>query len=385
MLKTNVNQWHVLNNDRWLLSCLTWIPVLLAVTLWWIFSQGIARDLPVGIVDLEKSPISHRLIREFDATPAMEVRQLYPDAASARQALVGGEIYAYAVIPRNFERDIYLNTPPQVSVFYNSQYILTGKLINSAVVQAHGTFNAQVGALKQLAKGNSTTKSAIGKTVTIRHQITPLFNRNSNYAQFLVSAIVPALWQIFIVVTTVLFLTANHRVYGLQRMLGEKPFRRFVSICAFYLPVYLLLGYGFLVWFYIGLKWPMEGGLLPLIYAQLLTTIACMIMGGFFFFLTLDPARAMSFAGVFTAPSFAFMGVTFPVTDMPLLAEVWRNLLPVSYYIEAQISQISYGVTPWQTISQFTPPMMGYLIPLVLTWMLMKKHLSKLEVSHASA
>lgn len=367
-------QWHVLRHDKWLLSSLTWLPVLLAVTLWWIFSQGIVRDLPVGIVDLDNSAASRLLVREFDATSVMAVRQRYSDAYAARQALTGGEVYAYAVIPRHFSRDIYRNTPPQVSVFYNSQYILIGKLINSAVNQAHATFNAQAGTLKQLSQGKQTFSGATGKALPLRSQITPLFNQNSDYAQFLVSAIVPALWQIFIVVSTILFLTANLRIYGRQTMLGARPIRRYLSICCFYLPAYLLTGFAFLSWFYTGLEWPMAGSLLPLIYAQLLTTIACMIMGSLFFFITLDPARAMSFAGVFTAPSFAFMGVTFPATDMPLLAEIWRNLLPVSHYIEAQISQSSYGVTAWQTISQFTPPMLGYLFPLLITLLLIRKH-----------
>ena len=103
------------------------------------------------------------------------------------------------------------------------------------------------------------------------------------------------------------------------------------------------------------------------------------LLNSFFFFLTLDPARAMSFAGAFTAPSFAFMGVTFPVTDMNALAQAWRGLLPISHYIEAQISQVSYGVTAWQTMINFTPPMLGYSIPLLLILLLVQKHLRKLD------
>ncbi|PJC87918.1 multidrug ABC transporter permease [Vibrio sp. HA2012] len=378
------NQWHVLANDKWLLSSLTWLPVLLGFILWWIFSQGLIRDLPVGIVDLEKSPLSQTLVRELDATSVMQADRYYVSVPEAKTALVAGEIYAYVVIPRHFERDVYLNTPPRISVFYNSQYILIGKLINSAVNLAAGTFSAQAGIQKQLSKGKMSILSAQGKTVTVRNQITPLFNLNSNYAQFLVSAIIPALWQIFIVVTTILFLSANDRIYGLVAMFGARPVRRLISLCACYLPVYLLLGYIFLLWFSLGLKWPLAGSLLPLLYAQFLTAIAAMIMGCLFFFLTWDPARAMSFSAVFTAPSFAFMGVTFPATDMPFLAQVWRSFLPVSYYIEAQIEQFSYGVAPWQTILRFTPPILGYLLPFFLMVLLIRKHLKYQEIQHES-
>lgn len=83
---------------------------------------------------------------------------------------------------------------PQVSTFFNSQYILVGKLINSAVVQAQSTFNAQIDVMKTLASSNQTTLSAMGRAVPIRTQLTPLFNLNTNYAQFLVSAAIPAIW-----------------------------------------------------------------------------------------------------------------------------------------------------------------------------------------------
>lgn len=382
MANCKISQRYVLSNDKWLLSSLTWIPILLALSIWWIFSQGVARDLPIGVLDLQNSALSRQLIREFDATSTLQVERTFDDVLSAKNAFVGNEIYAYMVIPKNFDRDIYIGTPPQVTVFYNSQFILVGKLINSAALQAHGTFNAQVGAMKQLAKGDITTQGALAKTLTVRSQITPLFNKNSNYAQFLVSAIVPSIWQIVIVVSSILFLSANYRLYGLEKIAKEKPVKSLLAMSGFYLPFFLAQGGAFLTFFYVVLDWPMHGSFLPVLFAQLVTVIACMIMGALFFFLTLDPARALSFAAAFTAPSFAFMGVTFPVSDMNFLAVFWRGLLPISHYIEAQTSQINYGVTAWQTMAQFTPAMFGYLAPLLVVLLLVKKHLSKLDVQH---
>lgn len=381
--ETRVSQRRIIRGDWWLLSALTWIPPLLALMIWWIFSQGIVQDLPIGVVDLEHSSLSRTFTRELDATASLAITNGYSDIYSAKEALVSKAIYAYVVIPKGFERDIYLGSFPQISVFYNSQFILVGKLINSAVLRAHGTFNAQVGALKQLKKGNNTTASAVGQAVAIQTQIAPLFNQNSNYAQFLVSAIVPAIWPIVMTIATILFLAANLRCYGLRAMMGTHPIRSLLLMWRFYAPIFLLQGVAFLLWFYHGLKWPMQGSLLPIIFAQLLTVIACLIMGSLFFFIALHPARAMSFAAAFTAPSFAFMGVTFPVTDMNGLAQFWRSLLPASHYIEAQISQVSYGVSSWETISGLYP-MFGYLLPLALTLLLIKKHLAKLETSHDS-
>ncbi|EEX92252.1 ABC-type multidrug transport system, permease component [Vibrio orientalis CIP 102891 = ATCC 33934] len=370
-----VSQLDIVRRDKWLLSSLTWIPLLLAVMIWAIFSQGIARELPVGVVDLSSSTLSHKLVRYYDATPAMQVTKAFTSVHQAKQALIKGDIYAYAVIPHQFDQEIYKQLTPQVSVFYNSQMILIGKLLNSAFLQAQGTFNAELSTMKGLAAGNSTLLSAMGNAVPVRTQITPLFNKNSNYAQFLVSAIIPALWQIVIVVTTILILAANLRDRRLAPWLESQPIRSLLSTLAPYYWVFALQGFGFLCWFYLGFKWPMNGSFLTLVIAQSVTIAACMVMGGMFFFLTLDAARAMSFAGAFTAPSFAFMGITFPVTDMSSLAQMWRSLLPISHYIEVQVSQVSYGQA-WATSLHHLLPMFGYLLPMLMTFALIKKHLT---------
>ncbi|MDA7746167.1 ABC transporter permease [Psychromonas sp.] len=381
MNKATLSQWKILRSDKWLLSSLTWLPFLLVLSIWWIFSQGIARDLPIAVVDLQHSNLSRKLINNIDATAALKVSNVYEDALSAKNALVGNDVYAYLIIPKHLDRDIYLGTPPQVSVFYNNQFILVGKVIQSAVLQAAGTFNVQVSAIKELAKGNVALQSAIIKSVTIQTQITPLFNKNSDYSQFLVSAIVPALWQISIVVSCVLFLAANHRHYGLQVLFKQKPLLQLARIAAFYMPFFMFQGLAFLFCFYVLLEWPMNGSIITLLSIQFFTVIACVIMGCFFYCLTLDAARAMSLAGAFSAPSFAFMGITFPASDMNMLAQFWRDLLPISHYIEAQVNQVSYGLNAWQTIASFMPSMMGYLIPLYLIFVLIKKHLHHSEQS----
>ncbi|MEZ8722414.1 ABC transporter permease [Vibrio pomeroyi] len=377
---TLLRQWAIVRKDKWLLSCLTWIPLLLAASIWLIFSQGIARDLPVAVVDLEHSQISQQFTRLVDASPTLQVTQKYSSVSEAAKAMIERDIYGYVVIPKHFDRDLYLGLNPQVSVFYNSQFILIGKLVNSALLQAQGTFNAQLEVVKQLSHGDTTVQSALGQAVTVQSQITPLFNKNTSYAQFLVSAVIPALWQIMIVVGTILVLTANVRTRGLKAWLSHSPVKSLFSTLTPYVALFLAFGIAFSFWFYRLLEWPFNGSFMALTVAQLLTVISCIIMGCLFFFLTLDPARAMSFAGAFTAPSFAFMGITFPVTDMNTAAQVWRSLLPVSHYIEVQTAQSSYGVSAAQSLISLTS-MLWYAIPALMVMLLIKKHLAQLPCS----
>lgn len=367
-------QWRIIKQDKWLLSCLTWLPILLALSVWWIFSQGIARDLPIGIVDLEHSQLSRTLAQKFDASPTLKITGQYSSPSEAKQALVTRDIYGYVIIPKGFDKAIYSQSNPQVSAFYNSQFILIGKLFHTAVLQVQGTFGAELEVMKGLSQGNTNTLSALGRAVSVQTQITPLFNKNTSYAQFLISAVVPALWQITMVVGTILALSANHQKLGLNAWLSTRSAISLVRTLIPYVFIFSGLGLAFTFWFYIVLQWPMSGSYLTLFIAQVATAWACIVMGCLFFFLTLDPARAMSFAGAFTAPSFAFMGITFPVSQMNELAQTWRSLLPISHYIEVQVQQSSYGVTGFSAFSPLIP-MVGNLIPCLLVVLLIKKHL----------
>lgn len=368
--------WSLLKQDHWLLSFATWVPMLVALTLWWIFAQGTPRQLPVGVVDLSHSHSARTFMQTLQASPTLQLHRVYADATEAKTALVNGDIYAYSVIPSDFERGLLLGLPPRVSTFYNSQYILTGRLISSAVMAAQATFNAEVETLKTLMKGDQTAAGAVSLSVPIQTQVTALFNRNNNYAQFLVSAMVPALWQILMVVITIMVLSTYARQQGLQAWLKGHPVRALLSALWPFMLLFWLQGLAFLLWFYVGLGWPFHGDFTTLMVAQALTVVASTIMGVLFYFLTLDAAHSMSFAGAFTAPSFAFLGVTFPVSDMVGLAQFWRDLVPVTHYIGVQIDQANYGLSAWASLSPMWV-MVGYAVPALVAFWLIKRHLKR--------
>ena len=206
---------------------------------------------------------------------------------------------------------------------------------------------------------------AFANAMPVGNQVTPLFNINNNYAQFLVSAILPAVWQILLVAVTVLSLAAEQRRMGIGSWLGFFPIR---ALMAKLLPLALLFwlqGLLFLWFMYIFLGWPMHGNWALLLFAQAITVSASLAAASvIFFFLTQDAARGLSLAAAYAAPGLAFMGVTFPITDMTLTAKIWRSFIPISHYIEIQFGQVNYGAPPFSTVPQLA--YLGlFIIPLL--------------------
>lgn len=186
--------------------------------------------------------MSRGVVHYYDASPTLKVTQSYTSVSEGKQDLQSGKIYALVVIPDSLTQDVLLGHPPTITTFYNSQFILIGKLVNAAMQQAQGTFNAQIEAVKNLSKGDTVPQQALAQAVPIQTQITALFNSNSHYGQFLVSAAIPALWQILIVATTVLSFSLEQRTQGMQRWLSVTPFQAVVTKLLAYSLLYLAQG-----------------------------------------------------------------------------------------------------------------------------------------------
>ncbi|CAD7492760.1 ABC transporter permease [Aeromonas dhakensis] len=355
-------EWRLLWQDPFGRALASWLPLLLMGILCWIFSAGLARDLKVGLVDLDQSVLSRQLAYSLDASAGLKVARQFDSIAEGANALRGGDIYALVVLPDHLERDARQGTQPRVTVFNNGQFILIAKLVNSALAQVVGTLSGQVGVLTAMADGK-VLPGALGQAVPINSQVTALYNLNASYAQFLLSAILPAVWQILVVLYGLNALARTDRL-GLDWTTKGVWFGLWRTL----LP-HVLIGWGWgLLWtllLFKGFAYPMHGSWLVLTVGLGLASAACVSMGAFFYAVIRDPARALSLAGAYTAPGFAFMGVTFPVSAMGDFAQFWRSLLPISHYVELQIGQTNYGQPLAAALPQFGALLL-FLLPLLL-------------------
>jgi ABC-2 type transport system permease protein len=331
--------------SKWQLSLVTWLPLACMFLIYAIFSQGIPRDLAVAVVDQDHSQSSRSLVRFIDANPALAVTSQLTNLAEGKALMQRGEVYAVVQIPRGFEKQIYLAMTPEVSAFYNAQYVLIGKLVSSNMAKTFATFTAQIDAVKTLATGGHLALIK-GSVAPISTQVNPLYNVSTNYVPFLVMAAVPALWQIFVLVSVLLAFGSeyknNSQANWFQRADGVVT----SAVIGKLLPYTLLSvvhGLLFLSFFYGYLSMPMQGNWGYLFLILVMGVLAGQAVALFIFTLTMNLTQAISMGAAYSAPAFAFIGVTFPAESMPQLAQIWRALLPITHYMQLQIGQVNYG------------------------------------------
>ncbi|WP_413485864.1 ABC transporter permease [Shewanella baltica] len=362
--------------DPWQLALISYIPLIGIFCLWWLFSAGLPRQLPVAIVDQDHSQLSRMLTRQLKANPVTEP-QNFTDLAAAVSAMQQAKVYAIVVFPYDMKKDLLTGHKPTIDVRYNSQFLLVGKLLSSQIQLSLGDGLLQVAGLKQLANGTPKSQVAVNLS-PIKSQTTALFNRNNNYIGFLVPPVLVALWQLVSMLVMAnslnreLHLAPTTQVNGISNTLTEYFWPKVLAKVALFTPILMLQGGFILAWLYLYLALPMAGSLALLLLAQLVMLLAVWSLVLLIFVVMRDSARVISFCTALFAPAFAFMGITFPTHDMPQLAQWWRLIMPSSHYIESHVSVVSYGAA-WPNVASQLSSYWGFICLLPLIYLLSRK------------
>ena len=345
IIDTFIDEMKSIKNSYYKLLLISLFPLLSYFLIISIFYDGVLENMPIVVVDKEKSQLSKGLIRKIDATKTLSVAYKLDSLKDASALVQDTKAYALVIIPRHFTKDTLTHKQPKVTAMVNTQYILVGKIITSTLNSAVATSAGELEFVNNLVHYKEThlSKDALSP---IKMQITPFFNTYQNYFLFLVSALLPSIWQIFIVIVTIVSFGELVKSQKDKEYFRNHTFAKIVGKMLPYTLFYMLLGALYLFYIYGTLGWAFEGSFAVMILAMFLSVVAYQGIALLFLVSGFDYARSLSLGAVYTAPAFAFLGVTFPVYNMNDFALFWRDILPISYYIELQISQANYGVNP---------------------------------------
>lgn len=350
----------------WDLAMVTWVPLLGVLVLWWIFSAGLPRHLAVGVVDEDHSSLSRELVRMLDATPGVQITQHYANATEAERALRAVEVYAVVEVPRDFARTVKEGRAAQVTLLHNAQMGTHSGLLQRDVRSAVGTLSAGI----EMAARNKRGESAQAVRVSmepIHTQMVALFNVATNYEQFLGAALIPALLHI-------LAMTAGAWTVGRElrdRTLGDwlgaggSAAGALLGKLAWPWATLTLTGLLALVGITWGRDWHPPGNLWWVAAALALLMAVSLAAGAALAAVTRSLRTALSGAGFFAAPAFAFSGVAFPLSGMPGSARAWAEAMPFTHYIRLQIEQLQMGAPLAASVST----MAALLIASVALWL----------------
>jgi ABC-2 type transport system permease protein len=324
------------------------LPLASFAITWAIFAQGVPRDLPVAVVDADQSSLSRQLTRMVDATPSLRVRAQAPSPEAARSLVLRNQAYAVILIPEGMERDVRRGEAPKLVAYYNAEYMLPASLIRRDLRMAVGTMSAGLELRVRQSKGEPA-HAAMAHIEPIRVDYHTLFNPQLNYLYYLVAALLPTLLQIFVIVTGVHALGVELKegtAGDWMASAGGSAWRAVLGKLLPYALHFSALGLFMLVVLFRYMAVPLHGHLQVVVAATLLFVAAYLAVALLLVAWTANLRFACSIAALYSAPAFAFVGITFPMIGMPVAGRIWGALLPLTHYLQVVVDQSMRGAPP---------------------------------------
>lgn len=344
-------EWRRLRGDpvQWLL--LVVFPLAASGLFLALLASGLPADLPITVVDEDRSGLSRELTRRIDATASLRVASSWGSPSDGARAVRTGAAYALVSIPPGFERDVLRGNPPTVVVDYNAQYLLPGSLVRRDARAAAATLAVEIEREARRARG------APAGTVAepVRVEAHTLFNPQLNYAHFLLPALLPAMLQIFVLLHAVGLVGRELRDGTAAEWLaaaGGRPWLALIGKLALPACWFFLVAVAMLVAVRIGVGTPVRGGWALILLGSACLVAACQGVGTMLVAWTANLRLASSLAAFYAGVAFAFVGVTFPLSGMPSIARAWSALLPLTDYLSLVIEQAMRGAPAAESLPE---------------------------------
>lgn len=154
----------------------------------------VVNDLPVVVIDHDRSESSRRLLRMIDATPDLAVAGHVADRAQAERMLRSGETAGIVEIPTQFERDLLRGQSTHISVWGNAAYMLLYARVGTGASLAAATFSAGVTLRREQAAGADSAR-ALARAQPLAVDVHELYNPGGGYGSYVAPAVLMLILQ----------------------------------------------------------------------------------------------------------------------------------------------------------------------------------------------
>jgi ABC-2 type transport system permease protein len=322
------------------------LPIISIIFFNTLLVQGVARDLPIAVLDLDNSSISRNLISQLDATPEILVKYKPTDQLEGERLVKEIKAYGLVVIPANFGSDLKQGKQTTLINQYNSNVLLPSGLENKAFRKVVATFSAGVNIQKQLANGiNINQAKANFQAITSNNHT--LSNPYTNYSYYLNSGFLTYFLQIFVILTTIycfgvdLKYNKGEKLYNIGQ--GNLPIILFAKTFPYTL-WFLLIGILMYYSMFVFQDFPLLGNKGMLLLGLFFLISSTQAFSLLFIALSRSFRESLTFGSGFAAVSLSFSGITFPIFGMPKFIQYLSQIFPFTHYFELFVDQTQRGI-----------------------------------------
>ena len=310
-------------------------PLLYGILLGYVYGKGKVTDLPIIVVDEDRSEMSSKAIQMFEDNEVLNIADLLYDQNNLAQIAIEKEATCVVIIPKGFEKMVLTKKYPEVVTIVNASNVLTANYASSALQVCLGTL--KVGVQMETLRKQGTPENLIAsqyepfKTTFIKK-----YNRSTNYMYFLWPGVLAAVLQQVLLLGLALSFASEFE-HGTFKKLVQKCPSLFKLICVKIIP-YLIMSFGLWIMYWLFTLWfriPLYDNLFPLTIIAGIFILVVSFMGIMVSIMVPSQLKATEILMVVATPSFILSGFTWPLSQMPVWVQGIANVIPLTHFLKA--------------------------------------------------
>lgn len=192
------------------------------------YGSQVLRNVPIGVVDDCRTPLSRNLAATFNAGPNTYVAYNPTSMEEAKALFFDREIYGVVYIPSDYEEKLLGGSQANVAIYADASYFLMYRQVFQEVVTSIGATGAMVEFQRLIAKG-ANIPQAQATTQPVIYQSHNLFNPYLGYGSFVMPAIIMVIIQQTMLIG-IGMIGGTWREFGLYRRMCPAGRRRMSTL-----------------------------------------------------------------------------------------------------------------------------------------------------------
>lgn len=326
---------HVLTSKTLFLFTTVLFPLFALFFMSSIFGNGMIDKIPVAVVDEDFSEMSREITRLCSAVPEIRVTEVVHNTAEACDKLLAKKIYAYLIIPHDFQNDVMANRKTELVLCYHYAFLSVGSEVMQGFLKALKIIAViPIKDITDFLGINDTSLETIASPINIISH--PLNNPSLNYSEYLSFPYFWVLFQILILLNI---------AYSFGRDFNDNEIRKSMATAdnSFtimtigklipYILIFSIIGTFANIMIFNILEITTTNNLLGIATVSILFICATASIALFIFSLYPKLPVIISFISMFGSLGATFAGVTFPVNAMFPFFEKMASIFPIRHFI----------------------------------------------------
>ncbi len=320
-------------------------PLAYGLLLGAVYSKGKVNNLPVLVVDIDDTPLSHRAIEMLDDSEILLVDVSHGND-DIKQAIIDKDYSTIITIPYRFEAEIIQKRHPEIKVEINSANIVPANYAAKAVQVALGTLNAGI-EIQSLTKTGMPAITALEQYEAFSVSYARFFNKSGNYVSFMWPGVLGViLQQVFMLVMALSFAREfEDKTYHTE--FYPRVNNAWYAMLIKALPFWVMgIGIVALLWSMFPLfKVPFQVDPLAMVSLLVALILSVTFMGIAVSLAIPSQLKATEILMVIATPSFILSGFTWPLSQMPEGIVLLAKTIPLTHFLEGLRKLMQYGAT----------------------------------------